>query len=91
MDGRNEFVRDAENQIYLHHPVGQHADWTVIDYDTRNRRARTVTSAGETRYFMYGPNDKLLMEYHADTEAMREYIYLDDRLIAVRSTQPDND
>ncbi|CBL45672.1 RhsD protein [gamma proteobacterium HdN1] len=41
------------------------------------------TIDGKTTQFIYGPNHQLLAEHHQDGSAIRDYVYLGDKLLAM--------
>lgn len=54
----------------------------VYGYDSFGRRI-AKNAGGEPRYFIYGPSGHMLGVYQRDGTALREFVWADDRLMAV--------
>jgi RHS repeat-associated protein len=79
------FTFDARNRLSQANVGGHTATYT---YNAEGARV-LKTTVGETTVFHYGPRGRLLVETDAEGTTLREYLYLDDRRLAmVASTSP---
>ncbi|RLQ20833.1 hypothetical protein DWB85_15670 [Seongchinamella sediminis] len=82
-DARNRLARVIERRL----TNGEPADSLIAEYsyNFRNQRTRKQT-ADEDIHYVYGQRGELLAEINGDGIPLREYIYFNERPIAVAST-----
>jgi YD repeat-containing protein len=94
-DGRRglSFAYDATNRLASVSAEGLQAGYR---HNGLGQRVIKTVSGGDTTHFHYGPRGELLLESRADGSAVREYVYLNGRPLAMLAEEtspgvPDGD
>lgn len=83
-DGFNELDFDSDNKV-----ISLNSGQIDYNYDGNGRRVRSTSSDGLVKYFFYTQSGLLAGEYNSDGDPVKEYVYLNGKMVGQAVYVPD--